>query len=538
MRCFPSEVAPSTLRALRRLPAMLACLACLAVLAGCRFGGPVSFFDEDNAIERAIGTLKARIGAPVRVLELSIAPDQVTIRAQDPAKRNRVDEWRLERMNAAWINWDRVSGPSPYQVTLVNPDLEANLFDLDEVDFETSIKLARAAVERASLAGKSRVTHMEIARQVYILPTPSSGEIRWTIDVRSGLESVQVFADARGAIVGMNVSGTDRAKNLDILRELNLAADAAQAFRYILGTDAILTAVSIGSSSIGFETNVSDPRPVIPVSGSLSARRVYTWNLNGLQRAISAINADAAFGTTRNTFSVDDVDWKLLPKFAAAAPGQLGMPQGRVTGIEVSKPVNPIAQPVVLWKIEVTDQNKEKGYILIDAAGTVKQVMPPESRRTATDWYDPATMVATFTRLGVDFGQDRQYAEITIFNDKMIITAQDHMQENVSREIILSDGGYDRSGTPSMLAAKNVPFRIGDLSALTAERIRDLEARTLATLKMPPKTISSITIGRGSMDPSPKGNVTIEIRAEERPFGRAGRVNYELNGTVIKTYLP
>jgi len=89
-----------------------------------------------------------------------------------------------------------------------------------------------------------------------------------------------------------------------------------------------------------------------------------------------------------------------------------------------------------------------------------------------------------------------------------------------------------------MLAAKNVPFSIGDLSALTTERIRDLEARTLATLKMPPKTISSITIGRGGMDPSPKGNVTIEIRAEERPFGRAGRVNYELDGTAIKTYLP
>jgi len=535
MRCFQSEVAPSALRALRRLPAML---ACLAVLTGCRFGGSVSFFDEDNAIERAVASLKARIGAPVRVLELTIGPDHVTIGAQDPAIRNRIDQWRLERMNVAWINWDRTSGPSPYEVTLVNPDLEANLFDLDEVDFDASIKLARAAIERAGLAGKSRVTRMEIARQIYILPKPSSGEIRWTIDVSSGRESVQVFADARGAIVGMNVSGTDRAKNLDILRDLNLVADAAQTFRYILGTDAILTAVSINSSSIGFETNVIDPSPPIPVSGSLSASRAYTWNLNGLQRAISRINADAALGATRNVFSVDDTDWKLLPKIAAAAAGQLSMPQGRVTGIEISKPVNPIGQPIVLWKIEVTDQNKEKGYILADTAGTLKKVMLPESRHTATDWYDPATMAATFARLGVDFGQDRQYAEITIFNDKVIITAQDHMQENISREIILSDGGYDRSGSPSMLAAKNVPFRIGDLSALTTERILDLEARTLATLKMPPKTISSITIGRGGMDPSPKGNVTIEIRAEERPFGRAGRVNYELDGTAIKTYLP
>jgi hypothetical protein len=119
----------------------------------------------------------------------------------------------------------------------------------------------------------------------------------------------------------------------------------------------------------------------------------------------------------------------------------------------------------------------------------------------------------------------------------VIITVQDHMQENVSREIILSDNGYDRSGAPSMLAVKNVPFRIGDLSALTAEHIRDLEARTLETLKMLPKTISSITVGRGGMDPSPK-EYHHRDRAEERPFGRTGRVNYELDGTVIRTYLP
>ena len=57
-------------------------------------------------------------------------------------------------------------------------------------------------------------------------------------------------------------------------------------------------------------------------------------------------------------------------------------------------------------------------------------------------------------------------------------------------------------------------------------------------LRMQPHAISSITIGRGSMDPSPKGNVTVEIRAEERAFGRGGRVNYEMDGTVLKAYLP
>jgi hypothetical protein len=92
----------------------------------------------------------------------------------------------------------------------------------------------------------------------------------------------------------------------------------------------------------------------------------------------------------------------MLPKIAAAAELQLAMPQGRISGIELSKPNNPIGPSIVLWKIEVTDQNQEKGHISGHRRRSEK-VMPPESRRTATDWYDPATLAATFARLGVDF---------------------------------------------------------------------------------------------------------------------------------------
>jgi hypothetical protein len=55
---------------------------------------------------------------------------------------------------------------------------------------------------------------------------------------------------------------------------------------------------------------------------------------------------------------------------------------------------------------------------------------------------------------------------------------------------------------------------------------------------MPPKSVSSITVARSFVDPSPRGSVTIEIRAEERPGGRGGRVNYELDGKELKAYLP
>ncbi len=59
---------------------------------------------------------------------------------------------------------------------------------------------------------------------------------------------------------------------------------------------------------------------------------------------------------------------------------------------------------------------------------------------------------------------------------------------------------------------------------------------------LPKAQITNITIGRGNMDPSPRGNVTIEIRALVPPFNApmppGGRVVYELDGTVIKSYLP
>lgn len=518
------------------LPALL---LCAATLAGCRFGTTASFFDEDAGIEKAVAMLREQLGSPVRALNLSMAPDRITIRVQDPSNRSHIDEWRLDRMQFAGFGWDRVSGPLPYQLTLVNPDLEANLFELDEVDFTAAATLARTAVERAALAGPARATHMEIARRVFVLPSPSSGEIRWTLDVNSADESVQVFADARGAIVGINIDGTSRAKNLDIFKQLDLIGDAAQAFRFILGPDRILTRVTVNSRAIGFETNISDPNAPIPVSGSLTTRRTYTWNLNGLQRVLPTIKADAALAGARSApFSVDDVDWRAAPKIIAAAVEQLAMPQGHISAIEVFKPDNPLGPSAVLWKVEITDQNKDTGFVLADVGGAVKQVMPPQSRRKAVDYYDPATIAETFAKLGVDFGQDRQYAEITFLGDKVIITAQDHMQPNSLSQIILTDGAFQRVGTPAMSAVKNVPFRISDLSALKPDRIRDLEANTLNALKLPPNSISGITIGRGSMDPSPNGNVTIEIRAEERPGGRAGRINYELDGTVIRAYLP
>ena len=509
------------------------------MLAGCRIGDPISFFAEDKAIEQAFAMLKERMGtSKVRALSVTITPGEVALRAQDPKDKRHVDEWRVSRMSMAGISWERQSGPNAVKLELINPNLEDNLFDLDSVDIAAAGRLARAAIERARLESPARVSRMEIVRQVYILPVPSSGPVRWNVSVTSDREAAQIFADAKGEIVRADLSNTNRAKALDLLQELDLIADAGRTFRAAIGEGPVLLKVNISSRSVGFETNRPDKSYPLPLSGSLSAREVYTWNLNGLARAIGSVNADAMRIAPLAPFGIEEIDWTVLPQLVAAARQQLGMPTGRISDIGLSKPTEGAGQPVLLWRVEIIDQDRERGYVVADIKGAIQQTMLPESRRKPTDWYEPAAMAGAMARLTREFGSDAKFVDLTFMHDKVVMTVEDPRKLGEYAQMILTDAGIMRFGTASMFAVRNPPFTMADLAPLDAGRLAELQAATLDKLRMQPHAISSITIGRGSMDPSPKGNVTVEIRAEERAFGRGGRVNYEMDGTVLKAYLP
>ena len=97
------------------------------------------------------------------------------------------------------------------------------MFDVDSIKFGAAPKLISDAIARAHLQDAATVTTMEIARQTFILPEPTSGDVRWTVHVDSGRERADIFADAQGVILAADVSGTQRAKMLNILKEPELA---------------------------------------------------------------------------------------------------------------------------------------------------------------------------------------------------------------------------------------------------------------------------------------------------------------------------
>lgn len=170
----------------------------LSVLVGVTFmvacGSAVaSFVDDETELGQAIPALRSVIDNHPRVLKIEVDPNVIAIEAQDPHNLKHVNRWRCVNRVLGFIPMRWVTGPEAVDLQLLDPDLEANLFDLDAVAFSATSKLKKAAIERAHIEDAAVVTHMEIGRQAFILPRPTSGDIRWTLHITSGREHAGEF---------------------------------------------------------------------------------------------------------------------------------------------------------------------------------------------------------------------------------------------------------------------------------------------------------------------------------------------------------
>lgn len=514
------------------LPRAVLLVGCMVLLSAWRIGPPLTLFEEDGAVAKAVADLRAA-GSFERVLSIQVTPKEVQIEAQDPKNARHINRWRLERANIGKINWERLNGPEPVQLNLIDPDLEANLFDLSEINLDVAGPLMREALERTALEDPGSVSSIEIRRQLHLLPKPSSGDVRWTVRVGSERESAGIVADAKGKIVRLDLTGTNRARTFDLLRSLELLPEAAAAFAQRVGLEPVLTEVRITSHGATFKTNIADKSQLF---ASLKQSQTFNWNLNGLTQSLGSIDTSSYFGA-EPTFAIGDVDWNLAPDIVRKAREMLAMPEAQLADIEVKKPKDEPGTPQVEWEIEFNEKG-EKGVAWFDSKGAALRHALPESRRKPFDARDPAAWPAALAQISTSFGGDGAIAELVIHENQISIDALDPQNPGQLGHFLLGDDGIKRFGTVSMFAEQNPRFSVSDLKALDEAQMRKLQAATAARLKLTPFNISTITIGKASLDPSPQGNVTVEIRAEEGQFKRNGRVNWEIDGREIKAYLP
>jgi hypothetical protein len=530
---------PATARSISSLAmrCLLGAALCLA-LAACRPSQDTpDLFDQATA-SKAIAALKQKVGETgVRALKVEIQPDRIVLQVQDPKARSHVDVWTYsisDFLYGHW-RWEDVSGPTPVALNLINPDLEQNLFNLSDVDFSALGGLAVAAIKRAGLEDRAEVTGMSIERQLYLIPSPSSGDVKWTVEINSGREQATINATAKGVITGANLAGTNRARTLDMLQGGEPLRQAVADIRLALGTGPVIRRFMFSRSYVWF--NGRDPRePSKPAD--------FTWDLNGLRKSAEFIPIPLSAQSKEPLFGIDDVDWTLLPKLKELAKTQLGMPEGVVTDIKIEKPSNGVGDPVPLWQLEVIDRNRDKGTVLMDTRGAIRQTLLPEGRRVRADMFDGATIEQALATIGKEFGPAVRILEITFDRERMTVTADDPRKPGSIASFLYDKGAFDRLSSPMTAVSDFKPdwlFTLQEARPVAAPLITGLKAQTLARLKLDGAVIDRITLSRSKLFHPQNKALLLEIRIEaenELHNGKHGWILYDLAGKSVDVMTP
>ncbi len=477
-------------------------------------GAKASFLDDGAELTKAISLLRPVLGTSARILKIEIDAKTVVVEAQDPRNRAHVDRWRCGDGLLGLLPM-RVSGPEPVDLALLDPDLEANLFDLDAIDFSAAMELEKNAIAKARLEGAAHVTHMEIARHVTILPNPKARDVIWTLSVASDRDHAEIFADAKGSIIGSDLSGTQRAKSLDLLKEPELVRDAAAAFREALGSGPVLTAIGIEVKAVSFATNIRD-KAFGNILGGLPANASFTWSLDGLARRIGSVDISAQMGTAAPAaFAIDDVDWTVLTRLEANALAKLALPKARIMRLRVEKSSEGPGGPVLAWTIEIASDDNELTSVIADLKGAVVRVVLPARLRPKTVWLEPAALAGALSRIARVFGERTSIASLTADERGCRVTIDDPANGGKPATFEFASDSVTRAAISFSLDAMGPRFAVADLAPLTQEKLAALETAALTKLGESRHVyLESVRIGSHPFVPQ-AGAKAVEIRVRD-----------------------
>jgi hypothetical protein len=516
-------------------------VACgLVTLNGCGEGRPKSdLLQDETAATKAVKAIEQKVGYPIRALNLVLTEDRLTVQIQDPAKPQHVDEWSFDQIDVLnTFRFENISGPKPVELNLINPRLEENLFNLSEVDFRAVSQLAQTAVKKVGLEDGGKVIEMELSGKIFLLPAAHSGDVEWTISVKSPRESATAYANAQGRITHLNLDGTMRAKMLNLLEGGSQLDEVIGSIRELFGGTNTLKKVELAGSGIAFlAKDLQNPQKLSWYRGNLNGVAFLQEDLQPESLKTLGVG-DAAGGF----FGMDDVDWRALGQLKKTALQQLGMPNGSIQSIKISKPPQDFGSAFVAWEVEGRDQNGEKGSVVFDAKANVKQVTLPESRRPKLDLLSADGIRQVLLAIKDSLGSSVRIMELDFRNDLQITTAEPNPNGPL--------GGYSyREGKLKHDADALVAqwqswhykedwlFDLSELGTDTAQLLTGLEAKTLDRFKLPGGKIERITISKNKLSKPQNKNVLYEVRVEG-DRSRSGWVIYDTRGTVVEVTAP
>ena len=226
-----------------------------------------------GAAANAVKEVAAKIGGTPQVSLIEITPDEVVMQVQGD-KDFHVNEWRWTLVEFWYFEKSFVSGPNPVRPHTPVDDITASFFPLSEIALDKVPEVVAAAIKRAALEDPGTVERVRIERQVSIFPKSQYGEPRWMVYVDSGRENATVFAAADGTINGADLSGTQRARNFNMLTDDKYLDQVKSELAAVL-EDARVREVSFSKHGVSVRTEH-------PEKKDYAIR--HSWNLYGVAR--------------------------------------------------------------------------------------------------------------------------------------------------------------------------------------------------------------------------------------------------------------
>lgn len=501
-----------------------------------------SYLTTPGDAARAFEALLEEVGRRPAVYAVRIEPQTISLEVAGAARPTDVDGWNIGRFRRLGFTFETTRGPRPVTPPGYIRDVASGFFPLAPADLERVPALVAAAIERAALQDAATVSSIEIARRVTLLPEPSFGPVRWSISVGSGRESATVFADEAGRITGADVSGTERARTLDLIDTDGWPKDQAIAdLTAVLGAARRIRSLTVYDKYLSLDAD--HPTAAGQTVG-------YSWDLSGVSSM--GIASPLFPGTPPEaSFIVSEVDLARLGTVREAARSAFGNRGARIVYLMLRRDMDATGAPPLRWTVNLDDGNGESGSVELAPDGTVVAVTLPPSRRPKIDWMAPQTVVETLGRLGGEFPPDARFAQILFQNDQAQVLAEDPRTPGRNAQFIMDPRQMTRFGTPMPWEAEVQPdhaFRLADLGGFTAERLAVLVRETYARLKADPALmpVSRFTFSVGQlrmptgdfMVPSPDGKVTLEIRLETADGMGGGWVAYTADGKAFDAMMP
>jgi hypothetical protein len=324
-----------------------------------------SFFDEGRA-QSALEKIFNKANHPAKILSLELRPLELAVEVQDPAQPKHIDAWTdqivLGTVRRLLLGSESISGPRPVDPSLPNPNLDANLFEFKPADAAAIPKMIAAVIERAQLEDAAEISHMELRRQLHLVPEPSSGPPQWSIEVTSGRERAEIYADLSGSITHANLDGTHRAQALNYQDGGKELSDLVATIADVFPNEPTIKSVIVYNHYLTIEARNPD-HPERDARFNAALNEVYRDLLLDTVVNIAIPGQDPP-----GRLAITDVDWPLLPKLEQAARDRLQLPGGKVGLVKLTKPASGVGGPALEWEINIAaaDDHAVEGYVTFD----------------------------------------------------------------------------------------------------------------------------------------------------------------------------